>query len=427
MRTSAALDVAIIGGGPAGIGACLELSKLSDLRSALFEGDRHLGGIPRNCHVFFGMRDQKRIMTGPAYARRLERLAEASRTEIHRSARVLDISPGREGKPHRIRVLSPKGLSELTSRYVLLSTGCFEGPRAARQIPGSRPAGVFTTGTLQQLILQRQWQPGKRAVIVGSEAVSFSCVFTLRQANVSIAAMTERESRIKTYALPARIMRAAVGFPIHCDTTVKRIIGDRRVEAVELERRSSGKRWRVPCDTVVITGSFRPVSALMENSEIELDPCTKGPVVDTNWMTSVSGIFAAGNILRGADMHDLCALEGKLAARSILNNLKTGGGLAQRGVRVSTRSPIRYAVPQRIIPDDARNPISPYFAPCPAVQVAKTMGRSAIEAWSGQSLIWSGAYKRMIANTRIPIPVERFDWKNVDARKGILLKLRSAT
>ena len=424
MRILTDLDVAVVGGGPAGIGACIELSRSTGLRVALFEGDRNLGGLPRSCHVFFGMRDQKRMMTGPAYARRLERFMEATGFDIHRSARVLDIFPGKEGGPHLIRVLSPKGLAHYTCRCLLLSAGCFESPRAARQIPGSRPAGVFTTGTLQQMIHMRHWKPGTRALVIGSEAVSFSSVLTLRQAGISIAGMVEPETHIQTYALPARIMRAGLCFPVYCGTAVHRIIGDDRVEAVELMRNNDGKRWQVACDTVVLSGKFRPVSTLMENTAIELDPDSKGPVVDMNFMTSVPNIFAAGNILRGADMHDLCALEGKLAGRSILKSLEGSGKQRQQGIRVSVRFPIRYAVPQRIIADQIKRPLLPWLAPRPSFQVAKTLERSAVEAWSGQSLIWSEVYRMIIANTRITIPLERFDWNSVDEEKGLLLKIR---
>jgi thioredoxin reductase len=419
------LDVAVVGGGPAGIGACIELSRSTGLRVALFEGDRNLGGIPRSCHVFFGMRDQKRMMTGPAYARRLERFMEATGFDIHRSARVLDIFPGEEGAPHLIRVLSPKGLAHYACKCLLLSAGCFEDPRAARRIPGSRPAGVFTTGTLQQMINLKQWRPGTRALVVGSEAVSLSSVLTLRQAGISIAGMVESESRIQTYELPARILRAGLGFPIYCCTAVHRIMGDDRVEAVELIKSNDPRPWQVACDTVVLTGKFRPVSTLVENTAIELDPDSKGPVVDMNFMTSVPNIFAAGNILRGADMHDLCALEGKLAGRSILKSLEGGGKQRQQGIRISVRFPIRYAVPQRIIPDHIKRQLLSWLVPRPSFQVAKTLERSAVEAWSGQSLIWSAVYRKIIANTRIPIPFERFDWNSVDGKKGLLLKIRA--
>lgn len=425
MNNAPDLDVAVVGGGPAGIGACIQLSRSADLRGALFEGDQNLGGIPGSCHVFFGMRDQRRIMTGPTYARRLTRLMEATGIDIHRSSRVLDIFPGKEGQPHLIRVLSPKGLKEYTCRCLLLATGCFESHRAARQIPGSRPAGVYTTGTLQQMIQQRHWKPGSRALVVGSEAVSFSSVLTLRQAGISVAGMVEAESRIQTYALPARIMRAGFGFPIHCNTSVHDIIGDDRVEAVELIKNGDGRRWRVACDTVVLTGKFRPVSSLFENTAIELDPNSKGPLVDTNWMTSVPNIFAAGNILRGADMHDLCALEGKLAGQSILKSLEADGRQRQQGIRISVKFPIRYAVAQRISPDQIRRPLLPWLVPLPSMQVAKTLERSAVEAWSGQSKVWAAAHRKLIANTRIPLPVERFDWNSVDEKKGILLKIRS--
>jgi len=426
MESSINLDVAVVGGGPAGIAACLELSKSTDLRVVLFEGDRDLGGMPRSCHVFFGMRDQKRIQTGPAYARRLGKLMEGIGFDIHRSARVLDIFPGKEGEPHLIRVLSPKGLRDYACRSLLLATGCFESPRAARQIPGSRPAGVLTTGTLQQLVNMRRQKPGRRALIIGSENISFSSVLTLRRAGTSIVGIVEQGPSLQTHPFPAEVMSTFFGFPIFKGTSVGKILGNERVEAVELVRKRDGYCWKVECDTVVMTGRFRPDSALIENTSIELDPASQGPVVDMNLMTSVQNIFAAGNILRGADMHDLCALEGRLAGRGILNQLRYGGVRENQWIRLHAESPIRYVVPQRISPALVRKSILiKLILPWPSIQVECTLRRPVLEAWSGESLIWSGAFRKIIANTRIPVPVEKFDWKKVDLKEGILLKIRS--
>ena len=419
------LDVAVVGGGPAGIAACFELSRAKDLKVALFECDRELGGMPKSCHVFFGMRDQKRLQTGPAYARRLGKLLEGTGFDIHRSARVLDVFPGKAGEPHLIRVLSPSGLRDYACRSLLLATGCFESPRAVRQIPGSRPSGVLTTGTLQQLVNLRRQKPGKRALIIGSENVSFSSVLTLRRAGTSIVGIVEEEPYLQTYTFPAEVMSTLFGFPIFKGTSVGKILGNERVKAIELVKKKDGNSSKVECDTVVITGKFRPDSVLIEGSLIELDPASQGPLVDMNLMTSVPNIFAAGNILRGADMHDLCALEGRLAGRSILKSLRSDGMERQKGIPIAGQFPIRYVVPQRIMPDQIRkNPIYKLYT-WPSIQMGKTLKSPILEAWSGEELIWSGAFRKMIANTRIPIPVEKFDWNRVDSEEGILLKISS--
>ncbi|MBN2126564.1 MAG: FAD-dependent oxidoreductase [Deltaproteobacteria bacterium] len=418
------LDVAVVGGGPAGISACLELAGSPDLNVALFEGDRELGGMPRTCHVFFGMRDQMRLLTGPAYARRLKRLVEGTGCDIHRSARVLDIFPGKEGEPHGLRVLSPEGPRDYACRSLLLATGCFEGGRAERQIPGARPAGVLTTGTLQQVVNQRDRRPGSRALIIGTENVSFSSVLTLRRAGVSIVGMVEEGPELQTYPF-AGLIGIPMGFPIFKGTTVGRILGDRRVEAVDLVRVADGTARRVECDTVVMTGRFRPDSVLMDNTAIEFDPASRGPVVDMDFRTSVQNIFAAGNILRGADMHDLCALEGRLAGRGIARSLGSGGTAGQRGIRIRGLPPIRYVVPQRLIPERIKRSLLSQLIPWPSFQVERTLGLAVLEARSGEALLWSGAFRRIIANTRIPLPVEKFDWDGVDAEKGIVLQIRS--
>jgi thioredoxin reductase len=415
------LDVAVIGGGPAGISACLELCAQARLSIGLFEGEQALGGMPRSCHVFFGLRDRKRLYTGPVYARKLDHLIRNTRVRVHTDSRVLNVVPGVPGATHEVHVLSPEGPKSFRSRSILLATGCFESSRSERLLPGTRPSGIITTGTLQQLVNLRHVKPGNRALIVGSEHVALSSVITLGRAGISIAGIVERDTELQTYASLATFMSRLFDFPIFKNTDIHRIVGDRRVEGVELLTGARREVLQVECDTVVMTGRFRPDSSLIDSTPIEKDPSTLGPAVDINLMTSVPNIFAAGNVLRGADMHDLCALEGRLAARGILRNMQTTTLDPIRYVSVRAERPIRYVVPQRIMPVPKR--LLSKFLPWPEIQLERTLIRPTLEAWSAEQRIWRGSFLKLIGNTRIPVPIERFDWQRVDPERGMVLRI----
>lgn len=159
------IDVAVIGGGPAGISACMRLSKRAGLKIALFESEPELGGIPKSCHIFFGMRDLHRILSGPAYATRLSRDIHKTAVDIQTQATVTRIHTGEPNECHRLEVVSPRGVESYETQFILLTTGCFESSRQARFIPGTRPSGIYTTGSLQQLCNLRRYKPGKKALI----------------------------------------------------------------------------------------------------------------------------------------------------------------------------------------------------------------------------------------------------------------------
>jgi hypothetical protein len=233
--------------------------------------------------------------------------------------------------------------------------------------------------------------------------------------------LVERDAELHTYASLAAFMSHLVGFPIIKNAVPHRIIGARRVEGVQLLDGGTAKTIQIDCDTIVMTGRFRPDSSLLDGTPIEKDPSTFGPSVDTNFMTSVSNIFAAGNVLRGADMHDLCALEGRLAARGILRSMQAPGPGAPPSVSARAERPIPYVVPQRITPMPKR--LFAKFLPWPEIQLERTLVKPTLEAWSGEERIWHGSYRRLLGNTRIPIPVEKFRWDHVDPGLGMTLRV----
>jgi len=423
-KTSTYVDVAVIGGGPAGISTSLGLSKEKKLSIALFESEAELGGMPRSCHIFFGLRDMKRIYTGPQYARKLNELIQETSVQIHKNATVLKVLPGKPGELHQLTVSSPEGLRKYNSRIVVLATGCYEKSREARRIPGGRPAGIFTTGSLQQIVNLQGLRPGKKAVVIGSEHVAFLSVITLRRAGVSVIGLVEEDQLLKTYPIAAKAISCFYRFPIYKGYEVGSILGKNRVEGVELVSTTRDGVLRLDCDTVVCTSNFRPDAALIYNTPIEQDPFTLGPSVDVDYMTTVPHIFAAGNILHGADMHDLCALEGEKAAQSILRILRSTKAEEQEFVYMSAESPIRYVVPQRILRSKIRQHRASWLSPGVAFQVASTVKRPTVEAWSGEERIWARSYSRLIARTRIPLPIEEFDWSRIGPGKSITLKMK---
>jgi len=420
------LDIAVVGGGPAGIFACVELLKSSRLAVALFEAESELGGLPRTSDLFcFGLRDMKRIYRGSAYAHRLNNLIRNTSARVYTNSTVINLVPGKPGGFHRLDVATPQGLLSCESKYVILATGCYETSRAARIIPGDRPAGVLTTATLMELVNLRHLKPGTEALIIGSEHVSLSSVVTLRKAGISIVGMVEEDPCLQTYPFFSRAMKALYKFPIYKNTVVNAILGDKRVQEIELLSKGEPRLFRVKCDTVLLTGKFRSYSPLIDNTPIQRDPLTFGPIVDLDLMTSVENIFSAGNVLRGAQMHDLCALEGKKVAYTILRRLESReSGNRHESVFIRSEFPIRYVVPQKINRIQGQASIAGRLSPGVSVQVAHTLRRPVLEAWSGEELVWKKSFSRLIANTRIGVPIHAFDWDRVDEERGVTLKIK---
>ena len=337
------VDVLIAGAGPAGLAAAIELRRLGAGRVLVVDREREAGGVPRHsAHTGYGLRDLRRVMTGPGYARHYTQAATRAGVQIRTQTTVTGWSG-----PQTVTLTSARGIETVTAGAVLLTTGCRERPRAARLVPGDRPHGVMTTGELQQRVyLQGQRLPG-RALIVGAEHVSFSAMVTLAHAGADVVALVTDQPRQQSYA--AFALAAAVRWraPVWTSTALRRVSGRGRLDGAELADLRTGAVRFVACDTLVFTGDWIPDHELARLAGAEIDPGTRGPAVDTALEKSVPSVFAAGNLVHAAETADVAALGGRHAARHLAAALRAAPPRAQR-IPVTVTAPLRWISPNAI-------------------------------------------------------------------------------
>ena len=356
LRGSKRVDVLIVGGGPAGLAAALELRKLSIQNVVIAEREWEAGGIPRMCgHPGFGLRDFHRVMTGPNYAREYVDLAEKAGIEIAKNTTITGWDEAEDGGLRGLNYTSPDGLGAIAAKSVLLATGVRERPRAARLVPGHRPRGVFTTGSLQRFVFEHHLPVGKRAVIVGAEIVSLSAVTTLLHAGVRVLNMVTELPHHQLYLplfLPAKVFYADLlaRTSILTNTRISNIFGRQQVDGIEVTNLNSGKTQNIECDTVIFTGDWIPENELARRREVQTGKPAFGPQVDAYFRTSQAGIFAAGNLLRGVETADWAALEGRRAARSIARYLERAEWPASR-LDVQPEAPVGWICPNLLSPE----------------------------------------------------------------------------
>lgn len=357
-----AFDVVVIGGGPAGMAAALAAHKAGAC-VAIVEREQHLGGILRQCiHPGFGLSHFKQELTGPEYAQRFIDQVRATDIALFLDSMVLGIDSGastEDASLHTVTLMNPSGMLQLTGRAVVLAMGCRERTRSEIKIPGSRPAGVFTAGLAQRYINIENLKPGSCAVILGSGDIGLIMARRCTLEGITVEGVYELMPYANGLRRNVKNCLDDFGIPLHLSTTVTRVIGHDRVEAVEVSQVDEhlapipGTERVVPCDTLLLSVGLIPENELSVGAGVELDPRTRGAVVDQSLQTGVPGIFACGNVLHVHDLADNVTTEseraGAAAAAWALGG-NAGAGAAGTGCQltVSPAGIAGYALPGRI-------------------------------------------------------------------------------
>lgn len=350
-------DVVVIGGGPAGMGAALAAYE-AGASTVVIERNEHLGGILRQCiHPGFGLTHFKEELTGPEYAQRfINRVREAG-IDVMLGSMALGIDEGgREGTAHSVTVMGEDGMVRLTCRSVVLAMGCRERTRSEIKIPGSRPAGVYTAGLAQRYINIENLRPGHRVVILGSGDIGLIMARRCALEGLEVEGVYELMPYANGLHRNVKNCLEDFGVPLHLSTTVTRVIGRDRVEAVEVSSVGEdlspipGTERIIPCDTLLLSVGLIPENELARAAGVEIDPRTRGARVDQDLQTNVDGIFSCGNVLQVHDLADNVTAEatraGAAAAAHALGT--TQSDVLSEPVTLEPGGMAGYIVPARI-------------------------------------------------------------------------------
>ena len=352
--------IAVIGGGPAGLAAAIEAKKAGEDSILVLERDRCLGGILNQCiHNGFGLHTFKEELTGPEYAQRFIDQARELEIPCRLGTMVMSIAMAEDGSSDKIVTYlnHEEGLVQLRAEAVILAMGCRERPRGALNIPGFRPAGIYTAGTAQKLVNIDGFMPGRSVGILGSGDIGLIMARRMTLEGAKVQAVAE----LMPYSggLKRNIVQCLddFGIPLKLSHTVVNIEGKERVKAVtiakvdERNKPIPGTEERFECDTLLLSCGLLPENELTSGLGAVISPVTRGPEVNESLETSIPGVFACGNVLHVHDLVDFVSQEaaqaGKNAARFVQGKAKEA---QTPDIRVTAENGVRYTVPEIINP-----------------------------------------------------------------------------
>ena len=349
-------DIVIIGGGPAGLAAAVSARKNGVESILILERDRELGGILNQCiHNGFGLHTFKEELTGPEYADRFIRQVKELNIEYKLHTMVMNISSSKV-----ITAMNrEEGLFDIQAKAVILAMGCRERPRGALNIPGYRPAGIFSAGTAQRLVNIEGYLPGREIVILGSGDIGLIMArrMTLEGARVKVVA----ELMPYSGGLKRNIVQCLddYGIPLKLSHTVVDIKGKERLESVTLAEVDAdrkpipGTEEEYSCDTLLLSVGLIPENELSRDMGVDMNPVTSGPRVNESLETNIEGVFACGNVLHVHDLVDFVSEEAGAAGRNAALYVKTGekrGDSGNGDIILEAADGVRYTVPETINP-----------------------------------------------------------------------------
>ena len=357
-------DLVIVGGGPAGLAAAASAKDHGIDSILIIERDKELGGILNQCiHNGFGLHTFKEELTGPEYASRFIDMVLDRGIEYKLNTMVMDISADK-----KVTAMNREdGMFEVQAKAVILAMGCRERSRGALNIPGYRPAGIYSAGTAQRLVNMEGYMPGKEVVILGSGDIGLIMArrMTLEGAKVKVVA----ELMPYSGGLKRNIVQCLNDFdiPLKLSHTVVDIEGKNRVEAVTIaevgpdRKPIPGTEERYTCDTLLLSCGLIPENELSKSAGVALNPVTSGPIVNDSLETNIEGIFACGNVLHVHDLVDYVSQEASAAGKNAANYIKNGKKKDSKIVEILPVDGVRYTVPKYIRPTEMDDTLTVRF------------------------------------------------------------------